>query len=90
MYTKENLHQLIDGLINGDVIECLFQEKNLTLPHAGIAKCRAQEAAKRQCNELTGYNPEMVIAIKHLHQNLKAHTIPQTCIQSDMLPVLED
>ena len=46
-FAMTNVHnlrdQLIEGLLDGDTIEALLQEKDLTLDKA-ISKCRVQEA----------------------------------------------
>jgi len=39
--------QIIEGLLVGDMVEDLLKEKDLSLD-AAVAKCRAQEAAKKQ------------------------------------------
>ena len=39
--------QIVEGLIDGDTVEDLLKESDLTL-EATISKCRAQEAAKQQ------------------------------------------
>ena len=45
--------QIIEGLVDGDTVENLLREKNLTL-ETTISKCRAQEAARKQRAEITG------------------------------------
>jgi len=46
--TQKNIRdQIIEGLIDGDTVESLLQEKDLTLDTT-ITKCRGQEAAKHQ------------------------------------------
>ena len=37
--------QIIEGLLDGDTVEALLQENNLTLAPA-ISKCQAQETTK--------------------------------------------
>ena len=44
--------QIVEGLLDGDAIEDLLKERELTLD-ATILKCRAQEAAKQQREEIT-------------------------------------
>ena len=39
--------QIISGLVDGEVVEDLLKEKNLTLDRA-LASCRASKAAKKQ------------------------------------------
>lgn len=43
--------QIVEGLLDGDAIEDLLKERELTLD-AAILKCRAQEAAKQQREEI--------------------------------------
>ena len=43
--------QIIEGLIDGDAVETLLREKDLSL-QAAMLKCRGQEAAKRQRAEI--------------------------------------
>ena len=50
---KKIRDQVIEGLLDGDTVESLLREKNLTLKST-ISKCRAHEAAKRQRAEITG------------------------------------
>ena len=47
--------QIVEGISDGDAIEELLQDRDLTLVKA-ITKCRAKEAAKRQRDEITGTN----------------------------------
>ncbi len=50
--TQKNIRdQIIEGLLDGDTVEHLLQEKDLTLDKA-ISTCRAQEAAKKQRAEI--------------------------------------
>ena len=56
--TQKNIRdQIIEGLIDGDTVEELLQEKDLTLAKT-ITKCRGLEAAKRQWAEISGATPE--------------------------------
>ena len=52
----------MEGLIEGDTVEDLLKEQNLTL-EATISKCRALEAARQQCEEIT--------------HTIREHTCPQ-------------
>ena len=45
--------QIIEGLLDGEIIQELLQEKNLTLDQA-ITKCRGLEAAKKSCFDIQG------------------------------------
>ena len=54
--TQKNIRdQIIEGLLDGDAVEHLLKEKDLTLDTA-ISTCRAQEAAKKQRAEM-GHEP---------------------------------
>ena len=57
--------QIIEGLVDADIIEQLLREKGLTLDKA-VSICRAQEAAKKQCAEITNTprEPAEVYAIR--------------------------
>ena len=50
MYTKKIRDQIIEGLIDGDAVETLLQEKD----KAAMLKCRGQEATKGQRAEIAG------------------------------------
>ena len=51
--TQKNIRdQIIEGLLEGDTVEDLLKERDLTL-ETTITKCRAQEAAKKQRAEMT-------------------------------------
>ena len=64
--TEKNLRdQIIEGLSDGDIVETLLREKDLTL-ETMITKCRAQEAAEKQRAEMVGGNPQVDAA----HQGL--------------------
>jgi len=52
--------QIIEGLVDGDTIEELLKQRDLTLD-ATITTCRAQEAAKKQCQDITDHS---VLAIR--------------------------
>ena len=52
--TQKNIRdQIIEGLLDGDTVETLLREKDLSLQDT-IIKCRGQEAAKRQRAEMVG------------------------------------
>ena len=77
--TQKNLRdQIIAGLVDGDTVESLLQKKELTL-ETTIAKCRAQEAAKRQRGEITGDNTGVVAAIRQQRRHEKPLTQSRTC-----------
>ena len=83
--TRKNIRdQIIEGILNGDTVEDLLQEKDLTLDRA-MQVCQAQEAAKRQrANMSSGYH-DSVAALKNpppsrrkpLSQATSSH--PPTC-----------
>ena len=53
--TQKSLRdQIIEGLLDGDTVEALLQEADLTLERT-ISKCRALEAAKRQRTNITDH-----------------------------------
>ena len=61
--TQKNIRdQIIEGLIDGDTVEVLLREKDLTL-ETTITKCRGQEGAKRQWAEITSRNMEAIAVI---------------------------
>ena len=68
--------QLIEGLLDGDTIEDLLQEKDLTLDKA-MSKCRAQEAAKKQRANLASNYSESVAALHNQHK--KQYNSPAMC-----------
>lgn len=45
--------QIIEGLLEGDIVEELLKEKDLSL-ETTVSKCRAQEAARKQRVEISG------------------------------------
>ena len=45
--------QIIEGLLDGDAVEDLLKERDLTL-EAAVTMCRAQEAARKQRAEISG------------------------------------
>ena len=61
--TKNIRDQIIEGVNDGDTVEHLLQQQNLTLDTA-ITTCRSQEAAKNQCREILEHTPAAVLAIK--------------------------
>ena len=65
--TQKNIRdQIIEGLTNGDIVEDLLKEKNLTL-ETTVSKCRAQEAARKQRAEISGVSPHIqAVQKKHL------------------------
>ena len=52
--------QIIEGLLDGQVVEDLLKEKDLTLALT-VSKCRAHEAAKRQRAEIAGVGQELTV-----------------------------
>lgn len=64
---KSTRDQIIEGLADGDIVEDLLREKDLTL-ETTITKCRAQEAAKKQRVEIAGGT----VNVQALHQQNKS------------------
>ena len=63
--------QIVEGLLDGDTVEDLLKESELTL-EATISKCRAQEAAKQQRAEITSA-PSNHAAIQAIRNPLPTH-----------------
>ena len=74
--TQKNIRdQIIEGLIDGNTVEDLLQQKDLTL-EAAITKCQAQEAAKRQRAEMARDASESISAIRKMPPKEKLQTCP--------------
>ena len=59
--TRKNIRdQIIEGIADGDTVEDLLKEKDLSLDTA-ISKCRAQEAAKKQRAEITNGTDSVLV-----------------------------
>ena len=68
-YTAKNIRdQLIEGNLDGDTIEHLLQQHNLTLDTA-ITTCRAEEAAKRQRSKITLPQSDTILAVRQKERN---------------------
>ena len=79
--TQKNIRdQIIAGLVDGDIVEDLLKEKNLSLDSA-VSKCRAHEAAKRQRAEITNSPSDAAIQAlrKPRHIPSGTYTPKQTC-----------
>ena len=75
--TQKNLRdQIIEGIIDGDTVEALLQEPDLTLAKA-ISKCQAQEAAKKQHVDIFHHHLESVAALRYNRGKSNAQTM--TC-----------
>ena len=61
--TKNIRDQIIEGICDGDTVEHLLQQQNLTLDAATMI-CQAQEAAKNQHRKILDYTPGAVLTIK--------------------------
>ena len=60
--TQKNIRdQIIEGLLDGDTVEHLLRQHDLTLATT-ITMCRAQEAAKQQRKDIADHS---VLAIRH-------------------------
>ena len=62
MYREDTHEQVIEGLHNGDTIQDLLQEKDMTL-FTAIATCQAQDAAKKNCGDINRYILDNVRAL---------------------------
>ena len=60
-------NQIIEDVCDGDTIEGLLQENNLTLATA-IAKCHSKEAAKKHCLDIADLGSEIVAAVRQPYQ----------------------
>ena len=69
--------QIIEGLLDGDTVEDLLQEADLTLPKA-ISICQAREAAKKQRANLATQQWESVAAVQR-RQDDKPRSNHPTC-----------
>ena len=73
--------QIIEGLIDGDTVEYLLRQQDLTLDNA-IAICRAQEAAKKQRKDISD-NPVLTIQrIIKQHAHYKSPQASQSVLKS--------
>ena len=72
--------QIVEGLLDGDIIEDLLKERELTL-EATISKCRAQEAAKQQREEITNtpLGDTLVQTVQKTSQNISQRPPSTTC-----------
>ena len=76
--THKNLRdQIIAGLVDGDAIEELLKEKNLSL-ESTISKCRAHEAAKRQRAEITS-QPDPTVQALHRQRPVRSMVQRSDC-----------
>ena len=55
--------QIIEGILDGDTIEHLLQQQNLTLDKA-ITMCRAEEAAKKQRSDITLSQNDSILTVR--------------------------
>ncbi len=75
--TQKNIRdQIIVGLIDGDTVETLLREKDLSLDIT-ITKCRAQEAAKKQRAEMVDTSDANIQVIRH--RNSTHRPASKTC-----------
>jgi len=72
--TAKNIRdQLIEGILDGNTIEHLLQQHNLTLDTA-ITTCIAEEAAKRQRSEITLPQSDTILAVRQKEPHHKKMT----------------
>ena len=64
---KNVLDQIIEGICDGDVVEDLLQENNLTLAKM-IGKCRSKEAAKKHQSDIASPESEVVATLRQSYQ----------------------
>ena len=69
--------QVIKGISDGDTVEDLLQENELTLATT-IAKCRSREATKKRRSDITLPEAELVAALRQSQQPTR-HNMPATC-----------
>ena len=82
---QKNLRdQIIEGLRDGDTVEALLQEADLTLDRT-ISKCQAQEAAKRQRATITDHHTESVSALQKTRDR-RAITTQATALPPPLCP----
>ena len=68
--------QIVEGIFDGDAIEDLLKERELTLDTA-ISKCRAREAAKQQREEIT--STQVGNSLIQAVQRASPRNPPSTC-----------
>ena len=83
--TQKNIRdKIINGYLEGDTVEDLLAEKDLTLEKT-VTKCRAQEAAKRQRAEMAGTGGAAIQAVRryqthtYRQQNPTYNQVGKTC-----------
>ena len=67
--------QIIEGLHDGDTVQDLLQEKDLTLSRA-IATCQAQEVAKKNHTDMTRYATNSVQGLNSTHYDQGDSSFP--------------
>ena len=60
---KSIRNQIIEGLLDGDTVEVLLQENNLTLASA-ISKCQGQEATKKERASLASQQSKQIAMLQ--------------------------
>ena len=72
--------QIIEGTPDGDTVEQLLKQPDLTL-EAAITICRAQEAAKKQRREMSDSTPGTILAVRQRRQppTTLPNQYPATC-----------
>ena len=80
-YSQKNIwDQIIEGTPDGDTVEQLLKQPDLTL-EAAITICRAQEAAKKQRREMSDSTPGAILAVRQRRQppTTPPNQYPVTC-----------
>ena len=72
--------QIIEGTPDGDTVEQLLKQPDLTL-EAAITICRAQEAVKKQRREMCDSTPGAILAVRQRRQppTTLPNQYPATC-----------
>ena len=72
--------QIVEGLLDGDAIEDLLKERELSLDTA-ISKCRAKKAARQQREEITNVSSEstLVQAVQKAPKNISPRPSSAMC-----------
>ena len=76
--------QIIEGLLDGDTVEELLRQKDLTLSKT-IQVCRAHEAAKQQRLEITGNSPEIGVTSAYKAKRQQRQPPKQNPLQRNTL-----
>ena len=77
-YTQKNIRdQIIEGLADGEIVEDLLQKSGLSLATT-ISKCRAKEATKQQCAEISD-RAQSISALHRSNTSTQPKSTAQVC-----------